>query len=76
MSDTWLRSVVMRKVTFRMGGNGTEIDPVLIKKEHQQILQNVKAIPGEFQHVLVIADIDRRKIKSVVRKTCGERRKI
>ena len=36
----------------------------------------MKAIPGEFQHALVIADIDKRKIRKVVRKTCAERIKI
>ena len=36
----------------------------------------MEAIPGEFQHALVVADIDERKIKKVVRKTCAERRKI
>ena len=36
----------------------------------------MKAIPGEFQHALVMADIDKRKIRKVVRKTCTERRKI
>ena len=35
----------------------------------------MKTIPGEFQHALVIADIDKRKIRNVVRKTCAERRK-
>ena len=36
----------------------------------------MKAIPGDFQHALVIADIDKRKVMKVVRKTCAERRKI
>ena len=35
----------------------------------------MKAIPGEFQHALVIADVDKRKIMAEVRKTCAERRK-
>ena len=61
------------KVTFRIGGNETEIDIVLIKKEYQRFIKNVKAIPGELKHVLVIADIDKWK---VVRKTCAEKRKI
>ena len=39
-------------------------------------IQNVKAIPGEFQHLLVVADIDKKKISNVVRKTCTEREKI
>ena len=38
------------------------------------------AIPGEFQHVLLIADIDKKKInkeiRNVVIKACAERRKI
>ena len=36
----------------------------------------MKTIPGEFQYAIVIADIDKRKIRIVVRKTCAERRKI
>ena len=36
----------------------------------------MKAIPAEVQHALVIEDIDKRKIRKVVRKTCAERRKI
>ena len=49
---------------------------MLIKKEHRLSMQNVNAIPGEFQHSLVIADIDKRKVRNVVRKICTERRKI
>ena len=36
----------------------------------------MKAIPGEFQHALVIVDIDMTKIRKVVRKTCAERIRI
>ena len=32
--------------------------------------------PWEFQHSLVIADIDRKKIRNVVKRTCAERRKM
>ena len=39
-------------------------------------MRNAKAIPSEFQHALVIADIDEKKIMKVVIKTCTERRKI
>ena len=34
MSNTWFKRVERRKVTFRMGENETEMDIVLIKKEH------------------------------------------
>ena len=36
----------------------------------------MEAIPGEFQHVLVVADIDKKKVMYVVRRTHIERRKI
>ena len=36
----------------------------------------MKAIPGEFQNALVVADIDMNKITKIVKKTCTERRKI
>ena len=62
VSNTWPTREEKRKVTFRIGENETEIDVVLKKKEHLQSIQNVKAIPGEFQHASVVADIDKRKI--------------
>ena len=61
MSNTWLEVEEKRKVTFRMGLNETKIDFVLIQKEHRWSIQNVKAIPGEFLHFLLIADIDKKK---------------
>ena len=58
-----------------MGENETEIDFMLIKKEHRRFIKNVTAKPGEFQHALVIADIDKKKIKNVVRKTCTDKKR-
>ena len=75
VSNTWFKREEKRKVTFRILENETEIDLVLIKND-RQFIQNVKAIPCEFQHSLVVADIDKKKIRKVVRKTCAERRKI
>ena len=59
-----------------MAENATEIDFVLMKKEHRWFIQDVMAIPGVFLHAFVIADIHKRKIEKVVRKTCAERRRI
>ena len=36
----------------------------------------MKAIPGEFQHALVIVDIDKKKTRKAVRKICTKKRKI
>ena len=72
MSNVWFQKQEKRKVIFRMGENETEVDFVMIKKEHQWFIQNIKAIPGEFQHAFAIADIDVSKIRKVVRMTCAE----
>ena len=60
MSNTWFKREEKSNMTFRMGENETEIDFVLIKKEHRWFMQNVKAISVEFQHALVKADMDKR----------------
>ena len=76
MSNTWFMGEEKRKVTFRMGENESEIDFMLIKKEHRWFIENVEAISEEFQHASVIADMDKMKIRNVVRKTSTEKRKI
>ena len=63
-------------MSLRIGENETEIDFVLIKKDYRRFGRNVKAISEEIQHALLIADMDKRKVRKVVRKTCTERRKI
>ena len=70
--STWFRWKEKRKVTFRMGENDKKIDFVLIKKEHRQYVQNVKTIPWWFQHALVVADIDKKKIMNVVKKNVNK----
>ena len=65
-----------RKVTFRMGENKTDIVFVLIMNEHRRFMQNVEAIAGEFQNTFVLLDIDKKKMRNVVRNTCAVRRKI
>ena len=37
---------------------------MLIKKGHLWFICNVKVIPREYQHALVVADIDKKKIRS------------
>ena len=63
-----------RKVTLTIGKKETEIDFVLIKKQHQRFIQNLKAL-HPWGHASVVAYIDERKIRNVVKKTCTERRK-
>ena len=36
-------------------------------------MENVKGFPGEYQHALVIVDIDKMKIRKLVERSCAER---
>ena len=63
-------------MTSRTEENETKIDFVLVRKEHLQFFQNENSIIRKLQHVLVVADIDNKKIKNVLIKTHIERRKI
>ena len=74
MSKMWHKIEEKRKLRFRLRKNKGEIDFLLIKKKHRRFLQNVKAIP--IQQALVGKDIDKKKIKKVVGKTCIEIRKM
>ena len=55
------------------GENESEIDFVLVGKGNRKYLRDVKVIPGELQHRLVVMDLVKKK---VVRKEPFERRKV
>ena len=60
-------------MTYSAGGNESEIDFVLVGKGNRKYLRDVKVIPGELQHRLVVVDLVKKK---VVRKEAFERRKV
>ena len=76
MANTWFEKKKQRKITYSMGGNKTEIDFVLVAKNNGQYLKDVKAIPWELQHRLVVTDIDKRKLKKVVKSELTFRRRV
>ena len=76
VANTFFRKGEKRKVTFSSGGNKTEVDFVLVGKGKRKFLRDVKMIPGELQHSLVIVDVDKKKMKKVVKKVTTERRKV
>ena len=57
-----------RKVAYSAGGNETEIDFVLVGKGNRQYLRDVKVIPGELQHRLMVTDLVKKAKKSVRKK--------
>ena len=66
MANIWFKKE-QRKLTYSMGKNETEIDFELVGKNNKKYLKGVKAIPWELQHQLVVTDIDKRKLKKVVK---------
>ena len=67
MANVWFEKKEQRKITYSMSRNETEIDSVLVGKNNKVYLEDVKAIPWELQHQLVVTDIDKRKFKKVVK---------
>ena len=51
------------------GENDTEIDFVLVGKEKRKYLRDVRVIPGELQHRLVVVDVEEQKLKKSVKKS-------
>ena len=74
VANTWFRKGEKRKVTYSAGGNELKIDFVLVGKGNRKYQRDVKVIPGELQHRLVI--VVKKKVKKVVRKEAFERRKV
>ena len=47
---------------YSRGKNGTEIDFVLVGKGNRKYLRDVKVVPGELQHRLVVMDLVKKKM--------------
>ena len=56
-------------MTYNSGGNDTKIDFVLVGKEKREYLRDVKVIPGELQHRLVLVDVEKRKLRKSGKKS-------
>ena len=76
MANTWFEKKEQRKITYSMDGNETKIDFVLVGKNNRKYLKDVKAIHWELQHRLMVTDIDKRKLKKVVKNEQTIRRRV
>ena len=65
-----------RKEAYSAGESGTEIDFVLVGKGKRKYLRDVRVIPSELQHRLVVTDLVKKKVKKMVSKEAIERRKV
>ena len=68
MANAWFYKAVKRKMTYSAGGCGTHIDFVLVGGKYRKYVRDVKVIPWELQHRLVIVDLDEKVLKKVVGK--------
>ena len=76
VANTWLKKTDKSKITCSAGGCATEIDFVLVGGKYRKYIRDVKVIPWELQHRLVVVDLDKKVLKKVVRKKRIIRRKI
>ena len=63
VASAWYKKKDKRKVTYSSGENDTEIDFVLVGKEKKKCVRDVKVIPGELQHMLVVVNVEEQKLK-------------
>ena len=75
VANTWFEKKKQRKIIFSMGGNEIKIDFVLVGKSNKNYLKDVKAIPCDLQHRLLVTDIAKRKLQKVVKKKQTVRKK-
>ena len=68
VANTWFKKTDKRKITFKSGNNESEIDFILVSKENRKFVKDVKVIPWELQHRLLVADVDKRKLNKVIKK--------
>ena len=76
MANIRLYNADKRKITYSAGGCETKIDFVLVGEKYRKYVRDVKVIPWELQHSLVIVDPDKRVLKKVVKKQRIIRKKI
>ena len=77
MANTWFIKTDKRKITNSAGGGcGTEIDFAHVGKKYRKYIRDVKVIPWELQHRMVVVDLNKKVLKKIVRKERIVRRKI
>ena len=76
VANTWFKKTDKRKITYSGGGCETEIDFVLVGEKYRKYIRDVKVIPWELQHRLVVVDLDKKVLKKGVKKERIIRRKI
>ena len=75
MANTSFYKADKRKITYSGSGCETEIDFVLVGEKCRKYIRNVKVIPWEFQHRLVVVDLDKKVLKKDCEKATDHKKK-
>ena len=60
MANTWFYKADKRKITYSADGGETKIDFALVGEKYRKYVRDVKVIPWELQHWLVVVDLDKK----------------
>ena len=76
VANTWFKKNEKNKITYSGGEHQTEIDFVLVGKQNRKYIKDVKVIPWELQHRLVVLDLNKKFSKKIVKKEQVTRRRV
>ena len=54
VANMWFKKTDKKKITFKSGNNESELDFILVCKENRKHLKDIKVIPRELQHRLLV----------------------
>ena len=75
IGNTLFTKEAARLITYRSGENMSVIDYVLVKAKDRKYVKNVKAIPGMWQHSMVVMDVGSKDMGRKMREKFVPRRK-
>jgi hypothetical protein len=75
IGNTLFTREAARLITYRSGENMSMIDYVLVKAKDRKYVKNVKAIPGMWQHSMVVMDVGSKDMGRKMREKFVPRRK-
>ena len=75
VANTWFKKTDKRKITYSAGGCGTEIDFVLVLEKYRKYIRDVKVIPWELQHRMMVVDLDKKVLKKGCEKGMDHKKK-
>ena len=75
VANTWFKKTDKRKITYSVGGCETEIDFVLVGEKYRKYIRDVKVIPRELQHRMVVVNLDKKVLKNGCEKGMDHKKK-